>query len=160
MSSQPSIERAATDKALHHADALLAEMKIHISSFGAKETADRLATAVGDRGMTLFARINHAVGAADVGMQLRPTEVLIFGNALSGTPLMQDAQMIGIDLPMKVLFWEDNQGSVWLGFNEPSWLAERHGIDPLLESWLSALSFGLEAVAKQATAKVRNPFEV
>jgi hypothetical protein len=75
------------------------------SAFGAKETMDRLQAEVKARGMTVFARVDHAAGAAQVGLSLRPTEVLIFGNAKAGTPLMQSNQSIGIDLPLKVLVW-------------------------------------------------------
>jgi len=77
------------------------------SSNGPKETMNRLEAEVTARGMTVFARVDHAAGAADVGLQLRPTEVLIFGNAKAGTPLMQSMQTIGIDLPLKALVWQD-----------------------------------------------------
>ena len=79
--------------------------------------------------MTILARIDHAAAAANVGMALRPTEVLIFGNPLAGTPLMQAAQTIGIDLPLKALVWQDDAGKTWLAYNDPTWLARRHGAD-------------------------------
>jgi uncharacterized protein (DUF302 family) len=93
-----------------------------------RETIDRLAAELAAKGVTIFARIDHAAGAAAVGMSLRPTELLIFGNAKAGTPLMQLSQAIGIDLPLKALAWEDAAGKVWLAVNDPAWLARRHGL--------------------------------
>src|SRR5262244_3551669 len=90
------------------------------SSFGAKETMDRLEAEIKTKGMTVFARIDHAAGAAEVGLPLRPTELLIFGNAKAGTPLMQADQAIGIDLPLKALVFEDTAGKVWLSYNDPA----------------------------------------
>ena len=81
------------------------------SRFGTKETMDRLEAAIRAQGMTVFARINHATGAAEAGLQLRPTELIMFGNARGGTPLMQSAQTVGIDLPLKALVWEDAPGN-------------------------------------------------
>ena len=93
------------------------------SSFGAKETLDRLEAEVEARGMTVFARIDHAAGAAEVGLPLRPTEVVIFGNARGGTPPTQADQAIGIlDLPLKALVFEDEAGKIWLAYNDPYWL--------------------------------------
>ena len=100
---------------------------IVLSSLGARETMDRLAAEVKAKGLTVFARIDHAAGAAEVGMQLRPTELLIFGNARGGTPLMQANQLAGIDLPLKALVYQDAAGKVWLSYNAPAWLAARHG---------------------------------
>ena len=84
------------------------------SSFSAKETMDRLEAEVKAKGLTVFARIDHAAGAIEAGLPLRPTAVLIFGNAKGGTPLMQANQAIGIDLPLKALVFEDAAGKVWL----------------------------------------------
>lgn len=123
----------------------------HQSAFSAKETADRLAAAIAAKGLTLFARIDHAAGAAAVDMPLRPTEVLIFGNAKGGTPLMQAQQTIGIDLPLKALVWEDAAGKAWLGYNEPAWLAERHGLGAEVAQTLAALATALAGLAKAAT---------
>ena len=80
------------------------------------------------KGLTVFARIDHAVAAAAVGLSLRPTEVLIFGDAKGGTPLMQSMQAIGIDLPLKALVWQDGSGSTWLSYSDPGWLAKQHGL--------------------------------
>jgi uncharacterized protein (DUF302 family) len=96
------------------------------SSHGPKDTMDRLAAEITARGMTVFARVDHAAGAADAGLPLRPTELLIFGNAKGGTPLMQSDQTIGIDLPLKALVWQDASGRTWLSYNDPGWLAKRH----------------------------------
>ena len=97
------------------------------SVHGVKESIDRLEADVKSKGMTVFARIDHAAGAQAAGLTLRPTELLIFGNAKAGTPLMQSHQTIGIDLPLKVLAWQDAAGKVWMSYNEPGWLAARHG---------------------------------
>lgn len=97
------------------------------SAHGVKETIDRFENDMKSKGMTIFARIDHAAGAEAAGLTLRPTELLIFGNAKAGTPLMQSHQTLGIDLPLKVLAWEDAAGKVWLSYNEPGWLAARHG---------------------------------
>jgi uncharacterized protein (DUF302 family) len=113
---------------------------------------DRLVAAVTARGMAVLARIDHAGAAAKVGMELRPTEVLIFGNPKAGTPLMQKAQTLGIDLPLKTLVWEDERGKTWLGYNDPVWLAARHGADAGAEKILGAMTDVLAAVAEEATS--------
>lgn len=122
------------------------------SSFASRETADRLEAAVKAKGMTVFARIDHAAGAAAEGLPLRPVEVLMFGNAKAGTPLMQVEPTIGIDLPLKALVYEDSSGRVWLSYNDPRWIAQRHGLnehDRVVESMAGALG----AVAAAATKK-------
>jgi len=119
------------------------------SAHGAKATADRLAAEVTAKGMTLFARVDHAAGAKEVGLALRPTEVLIFGNARGGAPLMQAKQTIGIDLPLKALVWEDADGKVWLSYNDPGWIAQRHGAMGITEM-TSRLAAALAALAKAA----------
>ena len=96
-------------------------------SLGAKETMDRLEAEIRTKGLTIFARIDHAAGAAEVGPQLAPTNLIIFGNARGGTPLMQSAQTVGIDLPLKILVWQDAANNTWLSYNEPRWIAQRHG---------------------------------
>ncbi|MDQ1741517.1 MAG: hypothetical protein QOE53_3169, partial [Pseudonocardiales bacterium] len=85
---------------------------------------DRLQAEIRAKGMTVFARIDHAAGATEVGLTLAPTELIIFGNARGGTPLMQSVQTVGIDLPLKALVWEDADGNTWLSYNEPEWIAE------------------------------------
>jgi uncharacterized protein (DUF302 family) len=98
------------------------------SRFDPKETMDRLVAEINTTGMNVFARIDHAAGATEVGLTLRPTELIIFGNARGGTPLMQSVQTVGIDLPLKALVWQDAEGKTWISYNEPSWIAQRHGV--------------------------------
>src|SRR5262244_2152045 len=98
------------------------------SSFGPKETMDRLEAEIRAHGLNVFARIDHAAGAAEVGLALRPTELIIFGNARGGAPLMQASQTVGIDLPLKILVWQDAAKNTWLSYNEPNWIAQRHGV--------------------------------
>lgn len=98
------------------------------SNYSAQETMDRFEQNAKQRGLNIFARIDHAAGAAKIGKTLRPTEVLIFGNPQGGTPFMECAQTAGIDLPLKALVWQDVQGQVWLGYNDPVWLAQRHDV--------------------------------
>jgi uncharacterized protein (DUF302 family) len=116
------------------------------SGFGPPETMRRLIASVTARGMTIFARIDHGAGAAEAGLPLRATELLVFGRALSGTPLMQAAQSIGIDLPLKALVWQDEDGAVWIGWNDPDWIASRHG----LASGCAAAQTMREVLAKVA----------
>jgi uncharacterized protein (DUF302 family) len=92
------------------------------------ETTDRLEAALTKAGFTIFARVNHAAGAKSVDLALPPTELLIFGKPQAGTLLMQSERTIGIDLPLKYLVWEDADGRVMLGWNDPAWLVQRHGI--------------------------------
>lgn len=97
------------------------------SSRGVKETLDRFETAAKARGLNIFLRVDHAAGAKKIGKELRATELLVFGNPQGGTPLMECAQSAGIDLPLKALVWQDAAGQVWLGYNDPKFLASRHG---------------------------------
>lgn len=103
------------------------------SSHTVKETADRLENILQKNGMTLFARIDHAAGARKVGKELRPTEVLIFGNPKVGTPLMLCGQSMAIDLPQKALIWKDETGQVWFSYNLPEYMAKRHNTKGCLE---------------------------
>jgi uncharacterized protein (DUF302 family) len=122
------------------------------SSHGPEQTMARLESEVKAKGMTVFAHIDHAAGAAAVGLSLLPTDLLIFGNARGGTPLMQSVQTIGIDLPLKVLVWRDAAGKTWLSYNDPGWLAKRHGVGAEAVATVKALSAALTAVAAAATA--------
>jgi len=92
------------------------------------ETLERLRAILESKGLTIFARIDHSGEAAKVGMQMKPTEVLIFGSPKSGTPLMLASPTLAIDLPLKALIWEDAQGKVWITHNSPEYLQQRHGI--------------------------------
>lgn len=121
------------------------------SPFPAKETMNRFEEIAKQRGLNIFARIDHAAGAKKVGKTLRPTEVLIFGNPQGGTPFMECAQSAGIDLPLKVLVWEDAQGQVWLGYNDPAFLARRHGV-PQCPA-VGGLSKALSGLAETALAR-------
>ena len=120
------------------------------SRFGPKETMDRLQAEIRAKGMTVFARIDHAAGAPEVGLTLRPTELIIFGNARGGTPLMESVQTVGIDLPLKALIWEDAGGETWLSYNEPSWIAQRHNVANA-EPIVSKMAAGLSAISKAGT---------
>ena len=104
------------------ADGLVALKSPH----GAKATMDRFEAQVKKRGLNVFLRVDHAAGAAKIGKSLRPTELLVFGNPQGGTPFMECAQSVGIDLPLKALVWEDSSAQVWLGYNDPAFLAKRH----------------------------------
>ncbi len=121
------------------------------SRHAAKATIDRLESAAKSKGLTIFARVDHAAGAASVGLPLRPTELLIFGNARGGTPLMQLEQTIGIDLPLKALAWEDAAGKTWLSYNDPAWLAARHGVAEQGAAVAKTLGIALAAFAQEAT---------
>jgi uncharacterized protein (DUF302 family) len=121
------------------------------SSRGPKETMDRLVAEVEAKGLTVFARIDHAAGAEEAGLALRPTELVIFGNAKGGTPLMQANQAIGIDLPLKALVWQDASGDIWLSYNDPAWLARRHGLGNEVEAPVKAMTAMLGAVTRAAT---------
>jgi uncharacterized protein (DUF302 family) len=133
--------------------AMAAEGLITIASGHApKETMDRLEAEIKAKGMTVFARIDHAAAAAQVALVLRPTEVLIFGSPKAGTPLMQSVQTIGIDLPLKALVWQDAAGATWLSYNDPSWLAKRHGVGREAEAAVGAIAGALQAVTNAATA--------
>jgi uncharacterized protein (DUF302 family) len=133
----------ATPTLVSAADGLVAVK----SPYSAKDTMNRLEEIVKQRGLNVFARIDHAAGAAKVGKSLRPTELLIFGNPQGGTPLMECAQSVGIDLPLKALVWEDASSQVWLGYNDPAFLAQRHGVAqcPVVENLRKALAGIAEA---------------
>ena len=122
------------------------------SAFTPQETVKKLKAAIAARGMTIFAQIDHAAGAAGVGLSLPATTLVIFGNARAGTPLMQDAQTLGIDLPLKALVWQDASGKTWLSYNDPTWLARRHGLGPQHDAALAAMAAALAAIAGAATA--------
>ncbi len=122
------------------------------SSHGPEVTMNRFEADVRGRGMTVFARIDHAMGAAAAGLLLRSTDLLIFGNARAGTPLMQDVQTIGIDLPLKVLVWQDTSGTTWLSYNDQNWLAQRHGLDETANATIKTMAEALQDIAEKATA--------
>lgn len=120
------------------------------SRFGVTETIDRLVETVERAGLLVFARIDHAAGARSVETSLRPTQLLIFGNPKGGTPLMQDRQLAGIDLPVKALAWEDEQGEIWLSYSDARWLAERHGLGDASRNAVAAIADGMDKVIAAA----------
>jgi len=111
----------------------------------------RLEAAVAARGLTVFARIDFAADAAAVGLRLRPTRLLVFGNPRAGTPLLEVAPTAGIDLPLKVLIWEAVDGTVTVGYNSPAWIGARHGVPEELRTRLQPV----EELAAIAAATVR-----
>jgi len=122
------------------------------SAHDVSTTADRLENILKSKGMNVFALIDHAAGAKKADMELRPTELVIFGNPKVGTPLMKCNQSIAIDLPQKALIWEDKDGVVWLAYNDPDYLAKRHsltGCDEVLTKVKGALAkFAAAATSK------------
>ena len=100
-----------------------------LSARSVQTTMNSLENLVRNKGLTVFARIDHAAGATKVGEEMLPTQLLIFGNPAMGTKLMTSQRSVGIDLPIKVLIWEEPDGKVWIAYNDPAYLAERHGID-------------------------------
>lgn len=121
------------------------------SPYTAQQTMDRLENIIKQRGLNVFARIDHAAGAAKIGKTLRPTEVLIFGNPEGGTPFMACSQTVGIDLPLKALVWEDSSAQVWLSYNDPAYLAQRHGATncPVVDNLRNVLSAFTNAAVAQ-----------
>lgn len=129
--------------------ALAAEGVVMVkSTHSVKDTIDRFEAAAKARGLNVFLRLDHAAGAKKIGKELRPTELLVFGNPQGGTPLMECAQSSGIDLPLKALAWQDAAGQVWLGYNDPVFLAARHAVKdcPVVPNLSKALG-GLAAEA-------------
>jgi len=122
------------------------------SMFGVKETADRLEGILATKGMTIFTRINHSEAAKNVGIELRETELIIFGNPKVGSPLMQCQQSVAIDLPQKALIWKDAQGTVWISYNDPRYLQNRHNI-PGCNEIITKISGALAGITKAASEK-------
>jgi uncharacterized protein (DUF302 family) len=121
------------------------------SRYSVKDTLDRLEAALRTAGITIFARIDHAAGATAVGLDLRPTQVLIFGNPKGGTPLMQANQMIGLDLPLRVLAWENATGEVSVTYTDVAWLAARFALDESTAPAQEALTKVLAKFLAEAT---------
>ncbi len=101
----------------------------NLSAHSVQTTMDSLENLVRNKGLTVFVRIDHAAGAAEVGEEMLPTQLLMFGNPAIGTNLMTSQRTVGVDLPIKVLIWEEPDGKVWIAYNDPAYLAKRHGID-------------------------------
>jgi uncharacterized protein (DUF302 family) len=138
---------------LLEAMATAAEGLITIQShYGPQQTMQRLEAAVKAKGFTVFAHIDHSAQAARADLRLPPTDLLIFGNPKGGTPLMRANQTIGIDLPLKALVWQDEKGATWLSYNDPEWIAQRHGGAPGAEDAVRAISAALKALAANAAS--------
>jgi uncharacterized protein (DUF302 family) len=121
------------------------------SPMKAKATMDKFEMIVKEKGMNVFARVDHAAGAQRVNKTIRPTEVIIFGNPQGGTPFMECAQSVGIDLPLKALVWEDKDGQTWIGYNDPKYLASRHKTEcaPVVENMSKALGAFVQVTVAQ-----------
>jgi uncharacterized protein (DUF302 family) len=122
------------------------------SAFKVKETADRMETILKEKGMTIFNRIKHSEGAGKAGIELRQTELIIFGNPKVGSPLMQCQQSVAIDLPQKALIWEDDQAKVWISYNDPRYLEKRHDISGC-DKVISKIEKALAGITKAAAEK-------
>jgi uncharacterized protein (DUF302 family) len=119
------------------------------SEFDPTETVKRLEAEIKRHGMTVFARMDHAALANEAGLPLLPTVLIIFGNPKVGTPLMQANQSIGLDLPLKFLVWQNAAGRTWLAYNDPEWLADRHGIAADLNQITADMADALTAMARK-----------
>jgi uncharacterized protein (DUF302 family) len=120
------------------------------SAYGPEETLNRLEAELVAKGMRVFARVDHAAGADAVGLPLQPTELLVFGNARGGTPLMQEVRTIGVDLPIRVLVWQDAARDTWLTYNDPRWLARRHGLGRQAAGAVAAMAAMLQTLLAAA----------
>jgi uncharacterized protein (DUF302 family) len=141
------------EQAMKPADPADTDLVTLPSAYGVTQTVERLKTLLAQKGIALFAHIDHAAGARTAGLPLRPTQVMIFGNPKAGTPLMQDRQTIGLDLPLRALIWEDGEGKVWLTYRPVEKLARQHQITGRDEA-IQALDHGLDALARAATGTV------
>ncbi|MBW1753619.1 MAG: DUF302 domain-containing protein [Deltaproteobacteria bacterium] len=122
------------------------------STFNVKETADRMESILKEKGMTIFNRIKHSESAGKVGIELRETELIIFGNPKVGSPLMKCQQNAAIDLPQKALIWEDDKAKVWISYNDPRYLVKRHNITGC-EEVIEKIEKALAGIAKLASMK-------
>lgn len=132
------------------ADSLHGMVKI-ASPHDVTTTLDRMESKLREKGMTIFTRIDHAEAAKTAGADLRPTQLLIFGNPKVGTPLMQCQQSIALDLPQKALAWKDESGQVWLAYNDPVYIAERHQLKDCAQA-TKKVSGALAKFSSYATA--------
>jgi len=122
------------------------------SEHSAADTMDKFENILKKKGMKVFARINHQQGASSIGVDLRPTELIIFGNPKVGSPLMKCQQTIALDLPQKALVWSDEEGKVWLSYNDPAYLKSRHRVEGC-DLKLNKVSKALAGLTKAATSK-------
>ena len=128
-------------------------MTFWVSSYGMTETMQRLRSAVAQQGMAVFGHIDHGQAAADAGLELRPLQVLVFGNPLAGTKLMLTSPTTGIDLPLRAMVWVDEAGSTWLAYNDPGWIAARHRVRAGNEEVLANMRRALTAIAEHVAHK-------
>jgi uncharacterized protein (DUF302 family) len=143
--------RGAKERTMNASDLADADLVTLPSAHAAGETVERLKALLAQKKIQVFAHIDHAAEAKKVGLSLRPTQVVIFGNPQAGTPLMQSQQTIGLDLPLRALVWEDDAGKVWLTYRRVEELARRHHLTDRDEA-VKALDNGLAALARAATA--------
>jgi uncharacterized protein (DUF302 family) len=116
------------------------------------QTLDRLEASIASHGMTIFARIDHAAGAREAGMELRPTTVVIFGVAKAGTPLMAMSQSVGLELPLKALVWQDESGQTFVSYDDPAWLVRRFSLPEAAKPIAEKMQAAVAAVVADATA--------
>jgi len=143
--------KGGKEQTMNPSDLADADLVTFPSAHGATETVERLKSSLSQKRIHLFADIDHAAGAQKVGLSLRPTRVLIFGNPQAGTPLMQGQQTIGLDLPLRILVWEDEAGKVWLTYHRPEFLAQRHHVRDRDEA-VKALGAALADLTRTATS--------
>lgn len=122
------------------------------SSYGVEETVNRLYSVLKEKGMTLFKTVKHSDAAKKVGIELRETELIIFGNPKVGSPLMKCQQSVAIDLPQKALVWKDAKGKVWISYNDPRYLQKRHHVAGC-EEWISKIEKALSSIISKAASK-------
>ncbi|MBW4478509.1 MAG: DUF302 domain-containing protein [Tolypothrix brevis GSE-NOS-MK-07-07A] len=121
------------------------------SAFSVSETTERFESVAQQQGLKIVAKIDHAAGAKSINQELRPTQLIIFGNPATGTPLMQCNQTVGIDLPQKALIWQDEQGQVWFGYNSPKYLMARHQLKGCGEEAIQKIDNALSMLAQKVT---------
>ena len=122
------------------------------SPYGADETLQRLEQVIRSRGLTLFAQFDHSGEAGKVGLAMQPSRVLVFGSPKAGTPLMVASPLIALDLPLKILVWQDDRGQVWVSYNQPAFLSQRYNIPPDLVRVLAAVQGIVEAALDEVNA--------
>ncbi len=121
-----------------------------LSVFNVEETANRMETILNEKGMTIFSRIKHSEGAGKIGIKLRDTELIIFGNPKVGSPLMKCQQSVAIDLPQKALIWKDDKAKVWISYNDPRYLKKRHYLSGC-EDIISKIEMAMAGITKAAS---------
>ena len=122
-----------------------------LSANSVPQTVQQLISSVTSKGMTVFATIDHGANAKEAGFAMKPTVLVIFGNPKAGTPLMIDKPTISLDLPVKVLIWEDDDAKVWLTYTETAWLARRHNLSESSQPIIQAIAEGIRLVVSEAS---------